>query len=52
MMPGEELEEVFVFQQTTLKEGEMQGIGLEDMNKWVKENGELKIKFLIYYLKF
>ena len=54
MMPGEEKEEVFVLQHTTLKEGEMQGINLKDINKWVNRDrgGELKIKIIIYYLRF
>ena len=54
MMPGEEKEEVFVLQHTTLKEGGMQGINLKDINKWVNRDrdGELKIKITIYYLRF
>ncbi|XP_068757571.1 TNF receptor-associated factor 3-like [Montipora capricornis] len=52
MMPGEEKEEVFVLQHTTLKEGEMQGISLKDIIKWVNRDGELKIKIIIYYLRF
>ena len=52
MPTEEEKEEVFVLQHTTLKEREMQGISLEDIKKWVNENGEINIKFLIYYLTF
>ena len=39
MMPGEEKEEVYVLQHITLKEGEMQGINLKDINKWVNRDG-------------
>lgn len=52
MMPGEEKEEVFVLQHTTLKEGEMQGISLKDINKWVNRDGELIIKIIVYYIRF
>ena len=52
MMPGGDKEEVFFLSKTTLKEGEMWGMNLPRINKWVKENGRLKLKFIIYFVKF
>ena len=50
MMPGEKKEGVFVLQHTTLKEGEMQGISLKNINKWVTRDEEFKVKIIIYCL--
>ena len=52
MMPGGEKEEVLFLNHTTLKEGEMWEVNLQRINKWVEENGKLRIKFIIYFLKF
>ncbi len=52
MMPGGEKEEVLFLTRTTLKEDEMWGVNLQRINKWVEENGKLRIKFIIYFLKF
>ena len=49
-MPGEKKEGVFVLQHTTLKEGEMQGISLKNINKWVTRDEEFKVKIIIYCL--
>jgi len=52
MMPGGDKEEVFFLSHTTLKEGQMWGLNLQRINKWVEENGKLRIKFIIYFLRF
>lgn len=36
----------------TLKEGEMWGRSIADINRWVDTDGKLTMKFLIYYLNF
>ena len=52
MMPGQEKQKVFFLQEVTLREGEMQGREVKDVNRWVDETGRLYIKFIIYYVRF
>ena len=44
--------ELFVLQQATLKEGEMWGLNMPDIDNWIGDNGKLKITVIIYTLKF
>mgnify|MGYP000161608536 FL=1 len=44
--------ELFVLQQATLKEGEMWGLNMPDIDNWIGHNGKLKITVIIYTLKF
>lgn len=50
LSPGNENETVFVLQPTTLKEGEMWGRKLSNLNKWVDGDGNISVKFIIYYV--
>ncbi|XP_067044492.1 uncharacterized protein [Acropora muricata] len=55
MIPGPQGQQsVLHLGHATLKEGEMwgRGIGIGDINRWVDGDGNLTIKFLIYYLQF
>lgn len=36
----------------TLKEGEMWGRSMANINRWVDREGKLKMKYLISYLSF
>lgn len=47
LSPGNENEAVFVLQPTTLKEGEMWGRKLSNLNKWVDGDGNISV---VYYL--
>ncbi|KAK2547099.1 hypothetical protein P5673_033130 [Acropora cervicornis] len=44
--------ELLVLQQATLKEGEMWGLNMPDIDNWIGENGKLKITVIIYTLNF
>ena len=44
--------ELCVLQQATLKEGEMWGLNMPDIDNWIGDNGKLKITVIIYTLKF
>ena len=53
MIPGPQGQQsVLHLGHTTLKEGEMWGRSMADINRWVDGDGNLTIKFLIYYLQF
>ena len=53
MMPdSKEQRQVLYFGHATLKEGEMWGRSMANINRWVDEEGTLKLKFLISYLSF
>lgn len=48
MRPGDELQEkIYILNHVTLKEGEMWGIDMSMISKWVDSDGILKIKFII-----
>ena len=52
-MPESEREQsVLHLGHATLKEGEMWGRSMANINRWVDGDGKLTIKFLIYYLQF
>lgn len=50
LSPGNENETVFVLQPTTLKEGEMWGRKLSNLNKWVDGDGNISVKFIVFYI--
>ena len=52
MRPGEDKEHVFILKEETTREGDMWGVTMADVNKWVDANGDLTIKFIIFYLHF
>lgn len=53
VMPESEREQsVLHLGHATLKEGEMWGRSMANINRWVDGDGKLTIKFLIYYLQF
>ena len=52
MRPGEHEEHTFILQQETLREGDMRGVSMADMDKWVDSDGEINIKFIIVHLQF
>ena len=49
-MPGQEKEKEFRSGNTTLKEGEMWGRDVCDIESFVEEDGRINIKFIIFYL--
>ena len=53
MIPGSQRQQsVLHLGRATLKEGEMWGRSMANINRWVDGDGNLIIKFLIYYLQF
>ena len=53
MMPGVvNQQSVLHLGHTTLKEGEMWGRSMADINRWVDADGKLILKFIIYYLQY
>ena len=52
LSPGNENETVFILQPTTLKEGEMWGRHLSNLNKWVDGDGNISVKFIIFICTF
>ena len=52
MRPGEDSKQhTFVIQHETLREGDMRGVTMANINKWVDADGELTIKFIIVYVQ-
>lgn len=50
LSPGNDKEKVFILEPTTLKEGEMWGHNLPNLNKWVDGDGNISVKFIIFYM--
>ena len=50
LSPENKNETVFILQPTALKEGEMWGRNLSNLNKWVDGDGNISVKFLIFYM--
>ena len=50
LSPGNENEEVYILQSTTLKEGEMWGRKVSNLNKWVDGDGNISVKFIVFYM--
>ena len=50
LMPGQEKQKEFRSEKTTLKEGEMWGGDVCDIESFVEEDGRINIKFIIFYL--
>ena len=49
-MPGQEKEKEFRSGNITLKEGEMWGRDVWDIESFVEEDGRINVKFIIFYL--
>ena len=52
MRPGEKKQHIFVLEQETMREGDMRGVPMPDVNKLVDANGDLTVKFITLYLEF
>lgn len=53
MMPeSKQRRQILYLGHATLKEGEMWGRSMANINRWVDREGKLKMKFLISYLSF
>ena len=52
MMPASTHHHTLNLGHATLKEGEMWGRSMADINTWVDRDGKLTMKLLIYYLNF
>lgn len=53
LMPGEHSRDYVVDAgRATLKEGEMWGARVPDMNRFLDGNGNLAVKFIITYLEY
>jgi len=50
LSPGNENETVFILQPRTLNEGEMWGRHLSNLDKWVDGDGNISVKFIIFYM--
>ena len=50
LSPGEVEEITHILPTTTLKEGEMWGHDVANINRWVDGEGKLIVKFLILYI--
>ena len=50
MMPGDQKEAIHSFDKKAIREGEMWGVNIGDFTEWVEENGDLNVKFIIYYV--
>ena len=52
MRPGEDTKQhAFILQHETLGEGDMRGVTMADINKWVDADGDLAVKFIIVYVE-
>jgi len=52
LSPGSENQTDFNLQKTTLKEGEMWGRNISNLNKWVDGDGNIVVKFIIFIFTF
>lgn len=52
MRPGEDKQHTFVLKHETLREGDMRGVTMPDMNKWMDARGDLIVKFIVIYVQF
>ena len=50
LSPGEVEEKTHILPTTTLKEGEMWGHHVTNINRWVDGEGKLTVKFIIIYI--
>ena len=50
MMPGDQKEAIHSLDKKAIREGEMWGVNIGDFTEWVEENGDLNVKFIIYYV--
>lgn len=50
LSPGEVEEMTHILSTTTLKEGEMWGHDVANINRWVDGEGKLIVKFIILYI--
>ena len=50
LSPGEVEEITHILPTTTLKEGEMWGHDVTNINRWVDGEGKLTVKFIIIYI--
>ena len=50
MMPEDRKEAIHSLEKKTIREGEMWGVNIGDFTEWVEENGDLNVKFIIYYV--
>ena len=50
LLPAEVEEVTHILRMTTLKEGEMWGHDVADINRWVDGEGKLIVKFIILYI--
>ena len=50
MMPEDRKEAIHSLEKKTIREGEMWGVNIGDFTECVEENGDLNVKFIIYYV--
>jgi len=50
MMPGDRKEAIHSLDKKNISEGEMWGVNIRDFTEWLDENGDLEVKFIIYYV--
>ena len=51
LSPGEVEQVTHILPTTTLKEGEMWGHNVANINRWVDGKGKLIVKFIILYIE-